>query len=77
MGSENSADHAWDFLSSWFVDIAAHFIWRSVGAMGEHVDRSGHPKASAAAAVWLTLYLSNNSILSVFNSFSSVVFIGI
>jgi hypothetical protein len=23
MGSENSADHAWDFLSSWFLDMGS------------------------------------------------------
>jgi hypothetical protein len=30
MGSENSADQAWDFLSSWFVDIGPDFIWHEL-----------------------------------------------
>jgi hypothetical protein len=25
MGSENSADQAWDFLSSWFLDMARFY----------------------------------------------------
>jgi two-component system sensor histidine kinase AlgZ len=29
MGSENSADHAWDFLSNWFCDMGSAFQERS------------------------------------------------
>jgi hydroxymethylbilane synthase len=37
MGSEKSADQAWDFLSSWFVDIAADFIGLGVGILPANI----------------------------------------
>jgi hypothetical protein len=51
MGSEKSADHAWDFLSSWFVDIGADFIGLTsppaLGALMVFVGRLG-----VACSLW-------------------------
>ena len=62
MGSENSADQAWDFVSSWFLDIGWDFIGARV--LGHGVSAQGACYHLTSPSLCIRTHLSEFTALS-------------